>query len=83
MLPQVVSQWCEKTRVALAVYDFLPFFSIPICDVVGSVAWIIPQYRGLAFFYTGYNIFCILGTLFSRTPRLEQNDVWYGEQIIV
>ena len=60
MLAQVVAQWRGKTGAALAVYGFLPFFSIPICAVGGSVAWIILQYRGLAFFYAGYIIFCIV-----------------------
>ena len=60
MLAQVVAQWRGKTGGALAVYGFLPFLSIPICAVGGSVAWIILQYRGLAFFYAGYVTFCIV-----------------------
>ncbi len=41
MLAQVVAQWRGKTGVELAAYGFLAFFSIPICAVGGSVAWIL------------------------------------------
>ena len=40
---------------------FLTVYTIPFCAVGSSVAWIILQYHGLAFFYTGYVIVCIFG----------------------
>ena len=44
-------------------YTFYLIFTFPICAIGSSVAWIILQYRGLAFFYAGYVIFCIFGPL--------------------
>jgi hypothetical protein len=60
MLAHFFAQYRGKAGGALAVYGFLPFLSIPTCAIGGSVAWIILQYRGLAIFYAGYFIFCIV-----------------------
>ena len=61
LLAHSCAQCRGKRGGALAVYGFLPFLSVPMCAIGSSVAWIILQYRGLAFFYAGYVIFCIVG----------------------